>query len=125
MEDVKILGKLISHTKMVTHEIAAHSFPPSAVFNQLLFNKEKSEKYIVIAPLIAKGIIKMPSAENVAGSGLCLNHLFKIYQREGEDGARNTFICKNSEGQPRVTSMKKTLDDAIPKLGQFFSRTVF
>ena len=29
MEDVRILGKLISHTKMNTHEIAAHSFSPS------------------------------------------------------------------------------------------------
>ena len=125
MEDVRILGKLISHTKMDTHEIAAHSFPPSAVFNQLRFNREKAKNINSLHPLIAKGIIKMPTAENVAGSGLCLNHLFKIYQLEGEDGVRNTFICKNSEGQPRVTSMKKTLDDAIPKLGQFFSSDSF
>ena len=123
MEDVRILGKLISHTKMDTHAIAAHSFPPSAVFNQLRFNREKAKNIKSLHALIAKGIIKMPTAENenVAGSGLCLNHLFKIYQREGEDGVRITFICQNSEGLPRVTSMKKTVDDAIPKLGLFFS----
>ena len=109
---------------MDTHEIAAHSFPPSAVFNQLRFNKEKAKNINSLHPLIAEGTIKMATAENVAGSGLCLNHSFKIHQSEGEDGVRNTFICKNSEGQHHVTSMKKTLDDAIPKLGHFFSSSI-
>ena len=48
-----------------------------------------------------------------------------LRQKSVLDGVRNTFICKNSEGQPRVTSMKKTLDDVIPKLGQFFSSDSF
>ena len=61
----------------------------------------------------------------MAGSGLCLNRLFKINQREGADGVRNAFICENSEWQLRVTGMKKTLNDAIPKLGKNFSNDSF
>lgn len=63
----------------------------------------------------------MGIAEKVAGSGLNLGHLQKIFERDGEDGLRNTFSCKNCEGQPRVTNTKKTLEEIIPKLGNFFS----
>ena len=36
--------------------------------------------------LVAKGIYKQATAENIAGSGLQLCHLRTIYDREGEDG---------------------------------------
>lgn len=62
----------------------------------------------------------MCTAENVAGSGLQLTHLKKIFQRDGEDGPFNTFISPNCEGQPRVTNVKRTLESVIPKLVDFF-----
>lgn len=56
----------------------------------------------------------MGIAEMLAGAGLNLGHLQNIFERDGENGFRNTFSCKNCEGQPRV-------EEIIPKLGNFFS----
>ncbi|XP_062607534.1 uncharacterized protein LOC134269349 [Saccostrea cucullata] len=121
MEDVKVLGKLISHTRFDATKMCIHSFPPSAVINQIKYNREKAKNVTSLHLLVGKGILKMSTAEKVAGSGLNLGHLKKIYEREGEDGLRNIFSCKNREGQPRVTNIKKTLEEIMPKLGQFFS----
>ncbi|XP_048257443.1 uncharacterized protein LOC124114456 isoform X1 [Haliotis rufescens] len=122
IEDVKVLGKLVSHTKMKIQELARFSFPPSAVHNLLLFNKEKAKHIKTLHSLLAQGVMKMSIAEKIAGSGLNLGHLRKIFQRDGEDGLRNTFTYKNSEGQPRVTDVKKTLDNVIPKLVLFLNK---
>ncbi|KAH3796654.1 hypothetical protein DPMN_150223 [Dreissena polymorpha] len=40
--------------------------------------------------------------------------------RSGEDGLLDIFTMKNSDGQPRVTSMKKVLDKILPKGATFF-----
>lgn len=64
----------------------------------------------------------MATAENIAGSGLKLEHLKKIYLREREDGLQNTFTIKNSEGQPCVTNTKRTFESVIPKLAEYFSK---
>ncbi|XP_056006800.1 uncharacterized protein LOC125658698 [Ostrea edulis] len=72
--------------------------------------------------LIAKGIVKHNTAENIAGSGLNLSHLHKIFQRDGEDGLRATFSQKTSDGQPRVSSTKRVLDSVIPKLVEYFEK---
>lgn len=52
-------------------------------------------------------------AQHVAGSGLQLTHLKNIFQRDGEDGLVNTFISPNSEGQLRVTNVRRTLECVI------------
>lgn len=41
MGNVKILSKLVSRTKMNAIELTTHSFPPTAVHNQLRFNIER------------------------------------------------------------------------------------
>ena len=66
--------------------------------------------------------MKRPTAENIAGSGLKLNDLHKIFEHSGEDGFRDIFVCSNSEGLPRVTNAKRTLDDVLPKLADFLSK---
>ena len=45
--------------------------------------------------LVASGVIKLATAENIAGSGLNLQHLKLVWQRDGEDGIRNIFTAKN------------------------------
>lgn len=60
-------------------------------------------------PLIANGVMKMSTAENIAGSGLEYRHLKKIVERDGEDGLTDCFSAKNSEGKSRVTNSKKVL----------------
>lgn len=118
--DVQALGKLIKNTSLSPQEILQHSFTPCAVQKALLFREEKAKNLPTLNPLISKGVLKMCTAENVAGSGLQLTHLKKIFQRDGEDGLLNTFISPNSEGQPRVTNVKRTLESVIPKLVDFF-----
>lgn len=40
----------------------------------------------------------MEIAEKVAGSGLNLGHLKKIFERDGEDGLWNTVLCVKCDG---------------------------
>ncbi|XP_060565928.1 LOW QUALITY PROTEIN: uncharacterized protein LOC132724962 [Ruditapes philippinarum] len=121
-EDVHALGSLISHLDVDNKTVLTQSFSVSAVCKNMLFNKEKAKNLPSLSVLLYKSICKAPTAENIAGSGLSLNlqHLEAIYKRDGEDGLTNTFIMKNSEGQPRVTAAKRILDSVIPKLVEFF-----
>ena len=120
IEDVEILGNLVWHANMASEDLLKHSFRPNAVFNQLSFNEEKNKNKESLNPLICNGVMKRPTAENVAGSGLNFKHLRKIYDRDGEDGLRNIFCVINSEGKPRITNTKKVLEDVIPKLAEYF-----
>ena len=69
-----------------------------------------------LSRLVAFGIMQTATAENIAGSGLNVQHLKKIYERSGEDGLRSTFTMTNGDGQPRVTNAKRTLEDVVPNL---------
>ena len=75
-----------------------------------------------LSRLVAFGIMKAATAENIAGSGLSVQHLKKIYERLGKDGLRSMFTMTNGEGQPRVTNAKRTLEDVVPKLAQYFEK---
>lgn len=54
MDDVKTLGKLVSHTKMDAKELTTHSLPPTAVQNQLRFNIIKAKKLTSLHSLVGK-----------------------------------------------------------------------
>lgn len=81
MKEVKILGKFVSLTKMKTNELTTHTFPPTAVQNQLRFNIEKTKNLTPLHSLVGKGVL-IGRAEKVAGSGLNLGHLKKIFERD-------------------------------------------
>lgn len=60
------------------------------------------------------GICKRPTVDNIAGSGLNIpnvHHLKKLNCRVGENGLRDTFTCITSDCLPRVTNVKKLLDE--------------
>lgn len=105
---------------MNANELIIHSFPPTAVQNQLRFTTEKKIDLISLHFLVRKGVLKMGIAGKVAVSGLNLGHLKKIFERDGEDSLPNTCSCKHCEGHPHVTNTKKTLVEIIQKLGFFF-----
>lgn len=71
IEDVKSLSMLIRKTlqHLTESEILAHSFSPTAVNNNYLFLKTTSRNIPSLEILIAKGIVKRATAENIAGSG--------------------------------------------------------
>ena len=121
MEDVNALGNLLFHANCSSDVLLKHSFSPMAVYNQRLFNREKYKHVDSLCPLVAAGAMKRTTAENIAGSGLNINHLQIIFRRDGEDGLSSVFTVKNSEGQPRVTHSKRVLEEVIPKLAAFFT----
>jgi hypothetical protein len=88
----------------------------------MVYNSEKSKNITSFNPLLAAGVMKtlmkrLPmktaTAENIDGSGLCLQHLRTTVSRDGEDGLRNTFTTKNDNGLPRVTNIKNILDKVV------------
>ena len=83
-------------------------------------NMEKRKNFPLLPPLVASGVMKTATAENVASSGLNLKHLLTTFNRNGEDGLYNIFTVKNSEGLSRVTSVKRTLESVIPNLAAYF-----
>ena len=103
MEDVISLS-LCAKTMLSDNDILAFSFAPDAVYNNLLFNQTK---YLEI--LIAKGVVQRATAENTSGSSLNLMHLYKIFQRNLEDGLRAIFTLKGQDGSPSVTNVKKKM----------------
>ena len=121
-EDVESLGHLIIHTGLDSKSLLKYSYSPTAVHNSMLFNEEKNCNFNSLCPLISNGVMKRATAENVAGSGLNIKHLQKIFIRDGEDGLKNVFISKNSEDQPRVTNTKRVLEEVIPKLAEYFRK---
>jgi len=119
-EDVRALANLLSHVNLDKKTVLTHSFSVSAIDKNMMFNKEKAKNLPSLSVLVFNSICKAPTAENIAGSGLNLQHLEAIYKRDGEDGLTNTFMMKNCEGQPRVTAAKRILESVIPKLVEFF-----
>lgn len=68
--------------------------------------------------LVASGVLKLATAENIAGSGLNLQHLKLVWQRGGKDDLRNIFTAKNCIEKPRVTTDQRLL----AKLCLFFEK---
>ena len=105
---------------VITSAFLQKSFKPLDVKHSLELNKEKRKNSPSLSPLITSGVRKTETAENVASSGLDLKHLKTIFTGNGEDGLYNVFIMKNSEGLPRVTSVKRALESVMPKLAAYF-----
>ena len=119
--DVRCLTLLVSNALNIDRKCFLHkSFSPKDIFLTIQCNKEKKKHMPSLHVLISKGIMKMCTAENIASSGLNYFHLKTIFERHGEDGLYNVFQMKNSQGQPRVTNVKKTLESIVPKLASHF-----
>ena len=107
MEDVIFLSLLFTKTMIPDNDLLAYSFAPDAVYNNLLVSKTKSKNITSLEILIAKGIVKRATVENIAGSGLNLMYLYQIYQRNGEDGLYAIVSQTGEDSSPRVTNVKK------------------
>lgn len=122
LDDVCSLGSLFKFADLTDEEYMKFTFSPKAVHLNQLYLIQKSKNMPSLSELVAHGVCKRATAENIAGSGLNLQHLKTIYSREGEDGLMNVFTGKNSEGQPRITNTKRILENVIPKLVDYFSK---
>ena len=118
--DVTGLGKLLKFVNLTADKLMEHSFTPMAASNTLDFKKAKIENLATLDPLIHSGVIKRPTAENIAGSGLNLGNLKILHRPGGEDEIRDVFTSKNSEGLPRITICKKIIEETVPKMSLYF-----
>ena len=85
LEDVRALGKLTMYCSVPTQEMVKFTFPPKAIHFNCLYLIEKTKNMPTLSVLVANGVCKSATAENIAGSGLNLTHLHKIFDRDGED----------------------------------------
>lgn len=120
--DVAGLLTIFNHSNVANIDIVPHTYLPISVIQNQIYLTEKHKNVNSLHPLVGAGILKMTTAENIAGSGLNYSHLLKLHQRGGEESVRNVFLSKSSNGKARVTSSKKLLDKIIPELGKHFSQ---
>lgn len=124
-DDVNMLVKILYQSGMTKSDFVKHSYSANCHFLQEVFNETKSRNIGSLHCLIASGVLKTATAENIAGSGLNLHHLQLIWQRDGEDGLMNVLSAKNSLDKPRVTKDKRLLGNIIPKLCCYFQKKDF
>jgi hypothetical protein len=65
IEDVKALGKLIQHVNLPTTDLMEHSFSPSAVANNIMFNKAKVSNLPSLNPLLYTGDLLLETLQNL------------------------------------------------------------
>jgi DNA polymerase III alpha subunit (gram-positive type) len=124
LADVEALKYLYNACKLSSVKLMEHSFCVKAIYNNQCFLKAKAQNMPTLLTLVANGVCKTTTAENIAGSGLTLAHLRLIFSRDGQDGLLNVFRGQNCEGQPRVTNTKRVLDSIVPKLSEFFTKNM-
>lgn len=119
--DVECLSELVIYAvKQDDKCVTVKSFPPSDIKYNMDSIKEKKKNLPSLSVLVASGVMKTSTADNIASSGLNFKHLRTIFLRNGEDGLYNVFTMKNCEGLPRVTNSKRVLESVIPKLVSYF-----
>ena len=120
-DDVRMLNNIVRAANLSDSEMTKCSYSSNCHFQQELFNLSRSKNIDSLHVLVAKGVLKLCMAENIAGSGLALGHLKLVYDRSGEDGLTCVLSSKNRDGRPRITSSSKVLQAIIPKLCEYFA----
>ncbi|WAR09109.1 hypothetical protein MAR_019067, partial [Mya arenaria] len=82
-EDVKSLASFVSNVVNDHGEksVLENSFPAKAAYFSVLSCKERVKNMPSLYRLVASGVMKSATAENIAGSGLNVPHSKKIYDR--------------------------------------------
>ena len=123
-DDVKMLDKILIAANITSEQLFKYSYQTNSHLIQENFIKAKSKNLPSFHPLIASGVMKMTTAENIAGSGLSCVHLKLIYVRKGEDGLLDVLMSKNIFGKPRVSYDQKNNVVCAKKLCKFFFKNV-
>lgn len=100
--DVNMLAKIVCANGMKKLVYVKHSYASNCHFLQEKFNLSKTQTIDSLRCLVASGVLKLATTENIVGSGANL-HLKLVWQRDGEDGLRNIFTAKPCIEKPRVT----------------------
>lgn len=121
VDDVNMLDKILIAANVSKELLLKLCYNSNSHLLQENFIKAKAKNLPSFHPLIASGVMKMTTAENIAGSGLNCAHLKLIYTRKGEDGLIDVLMSKNAFGKPRVSNDKKLMCSVVQKMGNMFS----
>ncbi|CAG2241477.1 unnamed protein product [Mytilus edulis] len=121
VDDVNMLDKILIAANVSKELLLKLCYNSNSHLLQENFIKAKAKNLLSFHPLIASGVMKMTTAENIAGSGLNCAHLKLIYTRKGEDGLIDVLMSKNAFGKPRVSNDKKLMCSVVQKMGNMFS----
>ena len=116
-----MLSEILCASGMTKEDCVKHSYASNCHFLQEDFNLAKARNVGSLHYLVASGVIKLATAENIAGSGLNL-HLKLVWKRDGEDDLRNIFTAKNNIEKLRATKDAKLLENITPKLISYFEQ---
>lgn len=89
-----MLVKILYKSGTTKSDFVKHSYSANCHFLQEVFNETKSRNIDSLNCLIASGVLKTATAENIAGSGLNLHHLQLIWQRDGKFFYKSVNIFK-------------------------------
>ncbi|CAG2185916.1 unnamed protein product [Mytilus edulis] len=121
VDDVNMLDKILIAANVSKELMLKLCYNSNSHLLQENFIKAKAKNLPSFHPLIASGVMKMTTAENIAGSGLNCAHLKLIYTRKGEDGLIDVLMSKTAFGKPRVSNDKKLMCSVVQKMGNMFS----
>lgn len=121
VDDVNMLDKILIAANVTSELLLKQCYHSNSHLLQENFIKAKAKNLPSFHPLIASGVMKMTTAENIAGSGLNCAHLKLIYVRKGEDGLIDVLMSKSACGKPRVSNDKKLMCSVVQKMGKMFS----
>ncbi|CAC5426782.1 unnamed protein product [Mytilus coruscus] len=119
VDDVNMLDKILIAANVTSELLLKQCYHSNSHLLQENFIKGKAKNLPSFHPLIASGVMKVTTAENIAGSGLNCAHLKLIYVRKGEDGLID--VLKKACGKPIVSNDKKLMCSVVQKMGKMFS----
>ncbi|CAC5355926.1 unnamed protein product [Mytilus coruscus] len=96
VNDVNMLDKILIAANVTSEQLLKQCYHSNSHLLQENFIKAKAKNLPSFHPLIASGVMKMTTAENIAGSGLNCAHLKLIYVRKGEEGFIDVLMSKNA-----------------------------
>ncbi|VDH92079.1 Hypothetical predicted protein [Mytilus galloprovincialis] len=107
VDDVNMLDKILIAANVSKELMLKLCYNSNSHLLQENFIKAKAKNLPSFHPLIASGVMKMTTAENIAGSGLNCAHLKLIYTRKGEDGLIDVLMSKTAFDTEKWTENKQ------------------
>lgn len=118
LADVESLQQLVLHTNIDVDILVEHSESTNSSVNIYKFNQTSDCNKATMDCLANDKVITNTMAKKIANSGLCLQHLQLVISRNGLEGLMQLFKEKSFTGKPRVTSLKRIIENVFNHVQQ-------
>ena len=110
--DVAALRKLVVAKGIQSDVLKEYTFSVISTEKRFRYNEQKSENCSTLMPLVDSGSITKSMCDKIGGSGLMLNHLKRVYRRDGRRGIKDLFRERvGNSNDIRVTTSDRIIDD--------------